>query len=87
MPSRLTPRLLLALWAAGLPLAAHAYVGPGAGLSAIGTLVALLGAVLLAIVGFLWYPLKRLLRGRNRPAGPAAGPAADPAKAAETGGQ
>lgn len=42
------------------PEAAYAYVGPGAGITAIGTLIALVGAVLLAIVGFLWYPIKRL---------------------------
>lgn len=41
-------------------LNAQAYIGPGAGISAFGTLIALLGAVLLAIVGFVWYPLKRL---------------------------
>jgi hypothetical protein len=45
-----------------LPLPAHAYVGPGAGLTAIGTIVAVLAAVLLALVGFVWYPVKRLLR-------------------------
>lgn len=39
-----------------------AYVGPGAGLSAIGAVLALIGAVLLAIVGFVWYPVKRLLQ-------------------------
>ncbi|MEM7522787.1 MAG: hypothetical protein AAF360_03325 [Pseudomonadota bacterium] len=48
---------------------AFAYIGPGAGLSAIGTLLALFAAVLLAVVGFLWYPLKRLMRRR-----PASGP-------------
>lgn len=48
-----------------LPGVAEAYVGPGAGLSAIGTVIALVGAVLLAIVGFVWYPIKRLLR-RNK---------------------
>ena len=42
--------------------AAHAYVGPGAGLSAIGTLLVLLAAVLLAIVGFVWFPVKCLVR-------------------------
>jgi len=26
----------------------------------IGTAIALLGAILLAIVGFVWYPIKRL---------------------------
>ena len=54
--------LLAALAAAVLPDAALAYVGPGAGLTAIGTVLALLGAVGLALVGFVWYPVKRLLR-------------------------
>jgi hypothetical protein len=73
MGSRLLLPLLAMLAALSvLPDAALAYVGPGAGLSAIGTLVALVGAVLLAIVGFLWYPLKRLIRGlRGTPAAPA----------------
>ena len=44
---------------------ALAYVGPGAGLSAIDTVLALIGAVLLAIIGFIWYPVKRLLN-RNK---------------------
>lgn len=58
--------IILAAWLTQLPQLAHAYIGPGAGLSAIGTLVALVGAVLLAIVGFVWYPLKRLLRKNNQ---------------------
>jgi flagellar biogenesis protein FliO len=41
---------------------AFAYIGPGAGITAIGTLFALIGAVLLAIVGFIWYPIKRLFQ-------------------------
>ncbi len=56
---------LIASWVfvlAGVsPEAAHAYVGPGAGISVIGTVIALVGAILLAIVGFVWYPIKRLL--------------------------
>lgn len=44
------------------PLAAQAYVGPGAGLTAIGTMVALIAALILAVVGFVWYPIKRLIR-------------------------
>ncbi len=47
------------------PLSALAYVGPGAGLSAIGSFLALIAAVFLALVGFIWYPIKRLLR-RNK---------------------
>ena len=42
------------------PQSAEAYIGPGAGISAIGTVIALIGAILLAIVGFVWYPIKRL---------------------------
>jgi hypothetical protein len=41
---------------------AYAYVGPGSGVTVIGAALSLVGAVLLAIVGFVWYPIKRLLR-------------------------
>lgn len=41
---------------------AGAYVGPGAGLSAIGTVIALLAAIVMAVIGFVWYPVKRLLK-------------------------
>ncbi|MEM7122998.1 MAG: hypothetical protein AAF563_17085 [Pseudomonadota bacterium] len=44
---------------------ALAYVGPGAGLTAIGTVLALVAALLLAIVGFVWYPIRRLRRRRH----------------------
>lgn len=54
---------ILAVSAVGLvPQAALAYVGPGAGLTAIGTLLAFLGAICLAVVGFVWYPVKRMMR-------------------------
>lgn len=42
-----------------------AYIGPGSGLSALGALAALLLAGILAIFGFVWYPIKRMLRGGN----------------------
>jgi peptidoglycan/LPS O-acetylase OafA/YrhL len=44
---------------------AQAYVGPGAGLTAIGTVLALFAAVSLAVVGFVWYPIRRLRRRRR----------------------
>ncbi len=47
------------------PVTASAYVGPGAGLGAIGALLALIGTLLLAIVGFVWYPVKRMLKKRS----------------------
>lgn len=44
---------------------AYAYIGPGAGLTAIGSFVALILAVVVAIFGFLWYPVKRMLKKRK----------------------
>ncbi|TFH85667.1 hypothetical protein EQG41_16430 [Billgrantia azerbaijanica] len=44
---------------------AFAYVGPGAGLTAIGTMVAVILAILLAVIGFVWYPLKRMMRQKR----------------------
>ena len=50
---------------------AHAYLGPGAGLSTIGSVVAFIVAVLLLIVGFVWYPIKRLLKRKTSDPPPA----------------
>lgn len=48
-----------------LPSPAVAYIGPGSGLSAIGAFFALLAATTAALFGFLWYPIKRLLRKKK----------------------
>lgn len=52
-----------------LPTAAFAYVGPGAGLSLLGALWALLVAVGLAIAFIIAWPVRRMLR-RRRPQQP-----------------
>ncbi|MEX2493372.1 MAG: hypothetical protein WD425_16590 [Nitrospirales bacterium] len=52
------------------PQSVFAYVGPGAGLSVIGTIVALIVAIILAIVGFIWYPVKRILAKLKSSRGP-----------------
>ena len=44
---------------------AFAYLGPGAGLAAIGAFLALVVGVIAALFGFLWYPVKRLLSKRR----------------------
>ena len=44
---------------------AYAYVGPGLGLGVIGAVFGAIAAVLLAVVGIIWYPIKRLLRKSN----------------------
>lgn len=50
-----------------------AYLGPGGALSGLGAILSLAGAVLLAIIGFLWYPMKRWLRSRRASSAPDAG--------------
>lgn len=59
-----------------------AYLGPGGALSAIGSFLALLAAVGLAVVGFVWYPVKRMLRARR-----AQDDAANGSEAAEKGSE
>ncbi len=46
---------LLALFSAP----AMAYVGPGLGMGVIGTIFGVLAAIVLALFGLFWYPLKR----------------------------
>ena len=57
---------LLMMCCCVLPALAHAYVGPGAGLSALGSILAFLGVIFLLVVGFLWYPIKRLIKGKKK---------------------
>jgi hypothetical protein len=70
---------VLAIFLVALPAAAAetvsstfpvlGYVGPGAGLGLIGSLLAVLLVVVLGLVGLVMYPLKLLLRlRRNRSA-------------------
>jgi hypothetical protein len=55
-----------------VPGTAQAYVGPGLGVGAIAAFLGAVLAVVLAIVGVVWYPLKRFLN-RNKPKEPGAG--------------
>ncbi len=59
---RMLPCVLVLALSPGM---AAAYIGPGAGISAFGSLLALAATLFLAIVGFLWYPLKRLIKYRS----------------------
>ncbi|MBA2408750.1 MAG: hypothetical protein H0V62_02865 [Gammaproteobacteria bacterium] len=49
----------------GVASPAFAYVGPGAGLSLLGALWGLLAAVGAALAFVLFWPIKRLIRGRR----------------------
>jgi hypothetical protein len=48
------------------PCPAMAYVGPGTGMTAVGVFLAVVMGVVVAVFGFLWYPVKRLLRTYRR---------------------
>jgi hypothetical protein len=56
------PAVILALF----PVASPAYLGPGAGLGMLGSLVAVVVAVLLAIAGLFILPFRLLMKRRNR---------------------
>ena len=58
--------IVLAVQALVQPAAALAYVGPGAGLSVIGSLLAFFAAIIVGIFGFLWFPVRRILRKRKQ---------------------
>lgn len=45
---------------------AFAYTGPGAGLAAIGIVIGIFSAIVLAIIGFIWYPIKRWQSARQK---------------------
>jgi len=61
-------RLVLGLAGALLlaPVPAHAYLGPGGVITGIGAALALLFALVAAVAGVIWYPVKRLF-ARLRP--------------------
>ncbi|KAB7619691.1 hypothetical protein [Alkalilimnicola sp. S0819] len=63
------PRLAIApviVLLLGLTGPAEAYVGPGLGLGVLGALVGAVFAVLLAVLGLIWYPVKGLLNKRRK---------------------
>jgi hypothetical protein len=68
---RLTAPVVLSVAGALLlllaPEAAQAsYMGPGLGLGVISTALAVIGAVFMALVAIVWYPVKRAVRGLRR---------------------
>lgn len=68
--------ILLFFLAAG-PL--HAYIGPGAGISVLGSLLGILATILVAIGAIIFWPLRKLMKRRK-----AAAAAAQPAESAAT---
>ena len=60
----LTQALLLMVFA---PLAA-AYIGPGSGISVIGSLLALLATIGLAVLAIFLFPFRKMMKKRNEEA-------------------
>ena len=71
MPARVGLVAFAAMLCLGLPSEVFAYVGPGAGLTVIGAALAFIVTVVLAFAGFIWYPIKCLLKARSRKVGAA----------------
>ncbi len=59
-PIKFTIFLALAMLTLSFPAAA--YMGPGAGITAVGCLIALGAGIWYTFKGFLWLPLKRLFK-------------------------
>ena len=43
-----------------------AYIGPGMGGGVIAAVLGVIGAILLALFGILYYPIKRMLKNRKK---------------------
>jgi hypothetical protein len=64
MKVSIRPELGLALPLALLfaPSTLHAYGGPGSIVTGVGALLAVLAAIVAALFGFFWFPVKRLVK-------------------------
>jgi len=56
--------LIIALLIISSP--ASAYIGPGMGGGVIAAVLGVTGAVILALFGILYYPIKRMLKNRKK---------------------
>ena len=56
--------LIIALLIISSPVVA--YIGPGMGGGVIAAVLGVIGAVLLALFGILYYPIKRMLKNRKK---------------------
>lgn len=63
--TKVSPVLLAVLLMVSFP--SFAYMGPGAGVTAFGCLLALAAGIWYIFKGFLWLPLKRLLNKTPAP--------------------
>ena len=65
--------LMLAVCVLTFPISAVAYVGPGAGITALGALWAVILAVIMMVGGLLIWPIRAFIRRKNSSDVPPAG--------------
>lgn len=66
MDKKLAALVLGAMSLSMVPMMAQAYIGPGVGAGAIGAVIGVIGSIFLAIFAVLWYPIKRMLKGKKK---------------------
>lgn len=60
-------RLILAILLLLLASTAHAYIGPGAGIPVLGSLIGIVITIVVAIAAILFWPIRKMLkRGKNK---------------------
>ena len=57
-------KLIIVLLSISSPV--FAYIGPGMGGGVIAAVLGVVGAILLALFGILYYPIKRMLKNRKK---------------------
>lgn len=65
-PLKSATAVAVLILAAGLPSTAAAYVGPGAGLTFIASLLAVGAAVLIMIVGLVAFPIRLMMKAARK---------------------
>lgn len=60
--------VILLFFLLAIPTPAEAYIGPGMGAGLIATVFGIIAAFFVALFAVAYYPVKRLLKGRRKPA-------------------
>lgn len=68
-----------------VPTMAEAYIGPGVGAGALAAVLGVIGSIFLAIFVLVFYPIKRLLKGRKAKSAKAQAENAEAATASASG--
>ena len=69
-PVKFTACLLVLAGLLVYPAVSFAYVGPGAGITALGALWALIATVVITLVGLLIWPIRALMKRKKQSGGP-----------------